>query len=69
MGAGLGSEEWPFISADATVVFEPGMVIAFECPWYITGLGGFIIENQVLITEDGHEMMNSLPLDLIQIAI
>lgn len=69
LGAGLGSEEWPFISADATVVFEPGMVIAFECPWYITGLGGFIIENQVLITEDGHEMMNSLPLDLIQIAI
>ena len=28
-GAGLGSEEWPFISADASVVFEPGMVMAF----------------------------------------
>ena len=69
LGAGLGSEQWPFISADATAIFEPGMVIAFECPWYITGLGGFIIENQVLITENGHEMMNTLPLDLIQIAI
>ncbi len=67
LGAGLGSEEWPFISADATTLLEPGMVMAFECPWYITGVGGLIIENQVLITETGHEMMNSLPLDLIEI--
>ncbi len=60
LGAGLGSEQWPFISADANVVFEPGMVMAFECPWYINGLGGMIVENQLLITEDGHEMMNTL---------
>jgi Xaa-Pro dipeptidase len=64
LGAGLGSEEWPFISADASVEFEAGMVIAFECPWYIDGVGGMIIENQVLITETGHEMMNTLPLGL-----
>ena len=69
LGAGLGSEEWPFISADADVVFEPGMVMAFECPWYIDGLGGMIIENQLLITDDGHEMMNTLPLGLIEIAV
>ncbi len=67
LGAGLGSEEWPFISADATSVFEPGMVMAFECPWYITGLGGLIIENQVLITDTGCETMNTLPLELIEI--
>lgn len=69
LGASLGSEEWPFISADATSVFEPGMVIAFECPWYINGVGGLIIENQVLITESGHEMMNYLPLGLISIEL
>ena len=69
LGAGLGSEEWPFISADAEVDFEPGMVMAFECPWYIDGLGGMIIENQLLITETGHEMMNSLPIDLVEIAL
>lgn len=67
LGAGLGSEEWPFISADATVVFEPGMVMAFECPWYIDGLGGMIIENQVVITKTGHEMMNTLPRNLVHI--
>ena len=67
LGAGLGSEEWPFISARSDVVLEPGMVMAFECPWYIDGLGGMIIENQLLITETGHEMMNDLPLDLVRI--
>ena len=67
LGAGLGSEEWPFISASSGVVLEPGMVMAFECPWYIDGLGGMIIENQVLITESGHEMMNTLPIDLVQV--
>jgi Xaa-Pro aminopeptidase len=63
----LGSEEWPFISADSNVPIEPGMVLAFECPWYINGLGGLIIENQILITEKGPEVMNSLPIDLIEV--
>jgi Xaa-Pro aminopeptidase len=67
LGAGLGSEEWPFISADSNVLIEPGMVLAFECPWYINGLGGLIIENQILITEKGPEVMNSLPIDLIEV--
>lgn len=67
LGAGLGSEEWPFISAQSDVILEPGMVMAFECPWYIYGLGGMIIENQLLITETGHEMMNDLPLNLVRI--
>jgi Xaa-Pro aminopeptidase len=67
LGAGPGSEEWPFISARSEVVLEPGMVMAFECPWYIDGLGGMIIENQVLITEGGHETINALPLDLVRI--
>jgi Xaa-Pro aminopeptidase len=57
VGASIWSEEWPFISADASAVLEPGMVMAFETPWYIDGLGGFIIEDQVLITETGSEIM------------
>tara|TARA_R110002020_G_scaffold37723_5_gene113826 strand:- start:1537 stop:2763 length:1227 start_codon:yes stop_codon:yes gene_type:complete len=65
LGTGPGSEEWPFIAADATEVVTPGMVLAFECPWYITGLGGFIIEDQVEITADGPVSMNSLPREMI----
>jgi Xaa-Pro dipeptidase len=40
------------------------MVLAFECPFYINGLGGFIIENQLLITKDGVENMNKLSIEL-----
>jgi Xaa-Pro aminopeptidase len=65
LGASLGSEEWPFLSATSPVLAEPGMVLAFECPFYVTGLGGFIIEDQVLITTAGVEPMNRLPHDLI----
>ena len=68
LGASLGSEEWPFISASADILIERGMVLAFETPWYIDGLGGFIIENQLLVTANGHEVMNRLPLDLVRIA-
>lgn len=67
LGAGLGSEEWPFFSASSSVVMEPDMVVAFETPWYVDGLGGMILENQVLITPDGHEVMNRLPIGLVAV--
>ncbi|NBN77521.1 M24 family metallopeptidase [Microvirga tunisiensis] len=67
LGSSLGSEEWPFIAADSDVIAEPGMVLAFECPWYLTGLGGFILENQYLITDSGAECMNRLPTDLVRL--
>jgi Xaa-Pro dipeptidase len=61
LGATLFNEEWPFISADSDVALEPGMVIAFETPYYIRGLGGFIIEDQFLVGETGLELMSPLP--------
>lgn len=67
LGASLGSEEWPFISAGAHLEIEPGMVLAFETPWYVDGLGGFIIENQVLVTEESVEVMNTLPTELVRV--
>jgi Xaa-Pro dipeptidase len=65
LGAGLGSEEWPFLSRQSDMIIEPGMVLAFETPWYVDGVGGMIIENQLLITADGHEIMNRLPSGLV----
>ena len=67
VGASIWSEEWPFISADATAEAEPGMVLAFETPYYIEGLGGFIIEDQLLVTETGIEIMAPSPRGLIEI--
>jgi Xaa-Pro dipeptidase len=60
VGASIWSEEWPFISADSTAILEPGMVLAYETPWYIEGLGGFIIEDQLLVTEADVEVMTPL---------
>jgi Xaa-Pro aminopeptidase len=34
-------------------VIETGMVLAFETPFYVDGEGGFIIEDQFVITETG----------------
>jgi Xaa-Pro aminopeptidase len=68
VGASVWSEEWPFIAAQADAVLEPDMVLAFETPWYIDGLGGFIIEDQVLITATGCEVMAPLPRDLLRIS-
>jgi Xaa-Pro dipeptidase len=43
------------------------MVLAFECPWSVTGLGGFIVENRLPVTSDGIEAMNRLPDWLIEL--
>lgn len=67
VGASIWSEEWPFITAEATAIAEPGMVLAFETPYYIAGLGGFIIEDQVLVTDAGIEVMTALPCDLAEV--
>lgn len=64
VGASIWSEEWPFIADDSDATLEPGMVIALETPWYIDGLGGFIIEDQLLITDKGFEVMAPLERDL-----
>ena len=56
--------------ASATALKGPdasymGMVLAFETPWYIKGLGGFIIEDQVLITETGSEALTRVERQLV----
>ena len=63
VGSSIWSEEWPFIANDADALLEPGMVMAFETPWYIKGLGGFIIEDQLLVTNAGYEIMAPMPRD------
>ena len=65
LGASIWSEEWPFISADAEAVAEPGMILAFETPYYIKGLGGFIIEDQLIIDEKEVKIIAPFSRDLI----
>lgn len=64
VGASVWSEEWPFIAADSDAFAEPGMTLAFETPFYVEDLGGFIIEDQFLIGERDVEVMAPAARDL-----
>jgi len=57
----------PFIAAQAHEPIEPGMVLAFETPIYVDGEGGFIIEDQFLITTEGAQPAWSLPRGLVEL--
>jgi Xaa-Pro aminopeptidase len=67
LGASIWSEEWPFIGADADVVIEEGMVLAFETPWYVRGVGALMLEDQFAITSAGSEALWSLSREMIAI--
>lgn len=67
IGSDIDGEEWPWLSAQEERIIEPGMVLAFEVPYYVNGVGGFQNEDQILITADGHESFNSLPLELTSV--
>jgi Xaa-Pro dipeptidase len=67
IGASVGSEEWPFFAADSDVVIEPGMVLAFETPFYGKGIGALTIEDSLVVTESGVEILNDLPRGLVRL--
>lgn len=66
LGAGPGSEERHFISANAETLIELGRALAFECPLYVTGVCGLIVENQIEITSDGPVPLNRLARHLVR---
>ena len=61
-GHGLGIEvhEFPNVTArkEYDVILEPGMVITVEPGIYIEGFGGVRIEDDVLVTKDGHKILS-----------
>lgn len=54
---GPATAEAPYINASETRPLEAGMILAMEVPYYIDGVNGFNIEDMVLITEDGCEVL------------
>jgi Xaa-Pro dipeptidase len=41
------------------VTLEPGMILAVEVPYYVPGVIGVNVENDVLVTEQGHEILDA----------
>lgn len=64
-GIGLNIHEEPFMSPFSDNILEKNNVITVEPGIYIPGWGGVRIEDQVLVTEEGCEIMTSSTRELI----
>ena len=62
-GHGVGQEihEPPYITARAETVLAPGMVFTIEPGIYLPGRFGIRLEEVVVVTETGHEILSGLP--------
>lgn len=63
-GCGLDCHEPPDNSPACGVLTQPGMVFSVEPGIYLPGRLGVRIEDLVLVTEDGCEVLNAYPKDL-----
>lgn len=63
-GLGLVAHEIPRIGKGTQTVLEPGMVITIEPGIYVPGLGGIRLEDDVLVTSSGCEVLSTLPIEL-----
>ena len=58
-GIGLDTAEAPSVMKDDQTVLEPGMVITIE-PGYLTKCGYFVLEEIVVVTEEGYRLLTDL---------
>jgi len=67
LGHGLGTQvhEWPSVSVRQDVELLPGMVITIEPGVYLSGKYGIRIEDDILVTNDGHDVLTQTTKDLL----
>jgi Xaa-Pro aminopeptidase len=63
-GIGIEIHEAPWLKPDAQVLLRAGMVLTVEPGVYLPGWGGVRIEDDVLVTDAGCEVLSRLPRSL-----
>ena len=63
-GCGIDCHEPPDVSGTSDAVCRPGMVFSIEPGIYLPGEFGVRIEDLVMVTEDGCEVLNKYPKEL-----
>lgn len=66
-GVGLAVHEKPFMGLNSKDLLVKNNVITIEPGIYIPGWGGVRIEDQILVTDDGCEVMTKSPRKLIEL--
>jgi Xaa-Pro dipeptidase len=63
-GLGLEGHEPPYLVEGNDQPFEVGHAVTIEPGVYVEGLGGVRVEDDVVLTEDGPEILTAFPRDL-----
>lgn len=66
-GCGVELYDMPVISKDDYTEMQEGMTLSLEVPYHKFGLGGFNIEDSVVVTKRGAEIVSDLPRELIMV--
>jgi Xaa-Pro aminopeptidase len=68
-GLGLDIHEAPRLRKESTITLLPGMVVTVEPGIYLPDWGGIRIEDDVLVTPDGCEVLSQVPKALDSVTI